>query len=667
MYNNINTDMDSKLKSLYLRMDADIQTLSDNARAQFIIKSIYTANKNVTKEEIFSIYKNALGIKRVDNNRLETIIDDLSQRGVITVSGKYYSLPRSLSSKMSQDINDSNNRLNTIVDRYFGNSFSEQEIIREWLIDAIITFFLTYSNAWMSDLTSKEKSIESKREDIIQQITNRTNSFKRLDLRDRKNLSKRFFSFITSKDPDVYLFLWEYGTSAFSAQLIKETIGADDLTIDIFKGSSCILDTNVLIDIALEGNEKHESLDVLSEIFKELNMSVYTLGITRNEYINKITSKYRQVKNLMHGSLTRALTRAEDQFMQAAGLRKCSESDDFEIFFDEIGKIPTNICDNINISNYPEDQELQDEMDKYINNESYRNEYQSLYKSMHGYEKRNEPLNHDLGLIGAAQHLCKGQRIFILSDDCTLNQYAKRKPFEMIPIAVRLDTIINVLAVKQGGVLNNQTSFQELFANIVRNGFKPHKDTFQVEDLSYMYDKNIQVASLEPNRIEEIACEINRLRMQEIPDKEISHTLMRYIQGEKIKYQGDYEEMKDKYIVERGENERNKQDLTSAKNKISILAAQNAKHKYISQIVILCFKIIGVFFILVPALFFGGIWLLNYLKGNELANMDFYASLIVTIVTDCLLGYKYLVPTLFKMIFRKSSYIEELINKELQN
>ena len=51
----------------------------------------------------------------------------------------------------------------------------------------------------------------------------------------------------------------------------------------------------------------------------------------------------------------------------------------------------------------------------------------------------------------------------------------------------------------------------------------------------YMYDKNIQVASLEPNRIEEIACEINRLRMQEIPDKEISHTLMRYIQGEKIK------------------------------------------------------------------------------------------------------------------------------------
>lgn len=667
MYNDINTDMDSKLKSLYLRMDADIQTLSDNARAQFIIKSIYTANKNVTKEEIFSIYKNALGVKRVDNNRLETIIDDLSQRGVITASGKYYSLPRSLSSKISQDINDSNNRLNTIVDRYFGNSFSEQEIIRKWLIDAIITFFLTYSNAWISDLTSKEKSIESKREDIIQQISNRTNSFKRLDPRDRKNLSKRFFSFITSKDPDVYLFLWEYGTSAFSAQLIKETIGTDDLTIDIFKGSSCILDTNVLIDIALEGNEKHESLDVLSEIFRELNMSVYTLSITRNEYINKITSKYNQVKNLMHGSLTRTLTRAEDQFMQAAGLRKCSESDDFEIFFDEIGKIPTNICDNINISNYLEDQDLQDEMDKYINNESYRNEYQSLYKSMHGYEKRNEPLNHDLGLIGAAQHLCKGQKIFILSDDYTLNQYAKRRPFEIIPIAVRLDTIINVLAVKQGGVLNNQTSFQELFANIVRNGFNPHKDTFQVEDLSYMYDKNIQVASLEPNRIEEIACEVNRLRMQEIPDKEISHTLMRYIQGEKIKYQGDYEEMKDKYIIERGENERNKQDLTSAKNRISILATQNAKHKYTTQIVILCFKIIGVFFMLVPALFFGGIWLLNYFKGNELANIDFYEGLIVTIVTDCLLGYKYLIPTFFKMIFRKSSYIEDLINKELQS
>ena len=75
-------------------MDADIQTLSDNARAQFIIKSIYTANKKITKEEIIKIYKDSLGLKRIDQARLESVIDELSQKGTILVSGNHYYLSR---------------------------------------------------------------------------------------------------------------------------------------------------------------------------------------------------------------------------------------------------------------------------------------------------------------------------------------------------------------------------------------------------------------------------------------------------------------------------------------------------------------------------------------------------------------------------------------------
>lgn len=658
--------MDSKLISLYLRMDADIQTLSDNARAQFIIKSIYTANKKITKEEIIKIYKDSLGLKRIDQARLESVIDELSQKGTILVSGNHYYLSRAFTNKIAQDIAESYNRLNNIINKFFGECFSDKEIIKEWLIDAIITFFSTYSNAWISDLTSKEKSIETKKEDIIQQISNRTNSNKKLDVRDRQNLSKQFFSFIISKDPEVSLFLWEYGTSAFSARLVKETSGADDLTVDIFNKSSCILDTNILIDIALEGSEKHESLDVLSEILRELNMAVYTLDITRKEYQNKVTSKYIQVKKLMHGSIVKTLTKTNDQFMQAAGLRGCSEIEDFEIFFKEINPTPTSIGDNIIIGNYPEDQELQGEIDKYVNNQSHRDEYQSLYTSMHGHNKKEEPLNHDLGLIGATQHLCKSKKIFILSDDNTLNQYAKRMPFDQIPLAVRLDTLINVLAVKQGGILNNQTSFQELFANIVRNGFNPHKDTFQVEDLSYMYDKNIQVASLESSRIEEIAREVNRLRMQDTPDKEVSQTLMRCIQGEKIKYQDDYAEMKDKYIVARKENETNKRILASAKDQLEILAESNAKHKYKDQLIIMCLKIVGVFILGIPFILFSGIWLLSYIKGTKWSDSELLISIIMTIVSDGIIGRMYLFPTFIKMIFKKPIYIEELKRKELE-
>lgn len=657
--------MDSKLKSLYLRMDADIQTLSDNARAQFIIKSLYTANKTITKSEILTIYKEALGIKRIDENRICNIIDELSENGTILVSGNHYSLPKSSVRKIRQEIEASSNRLESLLNKYFGDSFSNRELIKEWLIDAIIVFFSTYSNAWISDLTSKERSVESKREDIIGQINNRTNTNKELDSRDRNSLSKKFFNFITATDPEVTLFLWEYGTSAFSARLVKNTSGTDELSIDIFNSSNCLLDTNVLIDVALEGNERHEALDVLSEIMKELNMNVYTLQITRDEYKNKINSKYSQVRNLMHGSLIRALTKAEDQFMSAAGIRKCRDIEDFEIFFQEIGSIPTAISETIVINDYPEDETLRTEIENFIKDESLRNEYQSLYTNMHGRAKRNEPLNHDLGLIGAARHLCKNQKIFILSDDSTLNQYAKRIPFDFIPISIRIDTLINVLAVKQGGLLNYQTSFQELFANIIRSGFNPRKDTFQLEDLSYMYEKNIQIASLDIERVEEIACEINKLRMKETPDKDISQALMRYIQGEKIKIRDDYHEMRNKFIEERNENAMNKQNLVTANNTISILAEKNARHTYGTKLIILCMKIICVFFILIPGIFYGGIRLINYMKGSEFDNTDLWLNLVISIIVDVVLGFKYLVPSLLKMIFQKSICLNEIKKEEM--
>lgn len=655
-----------RIKSVYFQMDADVQTLSDNARAQFLIKSLYTLNKPGRKEEIITVYKNVLGVKNVNEDRLNSIIDELADKDIMKISGSTYSLHRKTIRVIENELEASQNRLNGIIDTYFSGFNTSRDILSDWLVDSMIAFFTSFSNAWMSDLTSKEKAIESKRTDIIKQIYNRTNNNKKVDSRDREELAKRFFGFITDKHPDVTAFLWEYGTSAFSVSLVKETAGADELSLDLFENCSCILDTNILIDIALEGDERHDSLDALSDIFKELNTTVHTLHVTREEYKNKIASKYYEIKRLTYGSLCRALVKAEDQFMRTAGIRGCEDAEDFERFFQTLDPVPEKVGD-VEITDFDENEDLCKAIENAQKDEALENEYQSLYMDMHGFSKRPGPLKHDLGLIGAANYLSSTSKVFVLSDDPTLNQYAKRQQYKEIPFSVRLDTLINVLALKRGGMNGRNTSFQNVFANIISNGFAPSSNTFRVEDLSYMYDKNIQVASLSEERVKEIACAINRMRMSDMPEKEVSKALMHYIQGEKIRIQGEYDLMREKYILEHSENEENKKELETANRQAEGLAYKNAKRNY--KWIVLKWSIISffMFFLVIPGIVY---LIIRFIPGLNTGDGNITA-IVVNVISDVgfetLLVIKLIIPKLFNTLTNKKEIIESLKDKELSS
>jgi hypothetical protein len=77
-------------------------------------------------------------------------------------------------------------------------------------------------------------------------IGKRTIHNSRLDKRDKQDLPKKFFDFIDDNKGDDKDNLWDYGTSAFAAKLIRNQKGVNSLTINSFKNSTCILDTNIL-------------------------------------------------------------------------------------------------------------------------------------------------------------------------------------------------------------------------------------------------------------------------------------------------------------------------------------------------------------------------------------------------------------------------------------
>lgn len=107
-----------------------------------------------------------------------------------------------------------------------------------------------------------------------------------------------FFEFVNDNMGIVNDYLWDYGTSAFAAKLIRNQNGVDSLTIDSFKNSTCILDTNVLLFIALNSRFK-DGIIALEKVFSSLNVKVGYLYITQKEYQDKVyNQKSMTMRNL---------------------------------------------------------------------------------------------------------------------------------------------------------------------------------------------------------------------------------------------------------------------------------------------------------------------------------------------------------------------------------
>lgn len=281
--------MDEIIKSLYLRLDATTSTLTRSAIGQILVKIIYTFDRQVSKDEIFKAYAQLNNIGKANEKELLEILDQLVDKDIKRRDGKYY-LSTSKKEKIKKSFDQAECRKNEILDAYFSNTFSERNVIEDWLQDVTIKFFEAFSDEWISDLLTGHKAISKSETSIKDLIAKRTFSNKSLDKRDKTVLPKKFFDFVDDNKGLVNDYLWDYGTSAFAAKLIRNQSGVDSITIESFKNSTCILDTNILLFISLDSRFK-DGIMALEKVFQSLNVNVAYLYITQKEYQDKVSSQ----------------------------------------------------------------------------------------------------------------------------------------------------------------------------------------------------------------------------------------------------------------------------------------------------------------------------------------------------------------------------------------
>lgn len=553
--------MDEIIKSLYLRLDANTSTLTRSAIGQILVKIIYSFDRLVSKDEIFKAYAQLNNISKTNEKELQEILEELVDKDIRKRDGKYY-LSTNKKDKIQKSLQQAEYRKNEIVNTYFSDVFSDRDVVENWLQDVTIKFFECYSDEWISDLLTGHKAVSGSASSIEDLVSKRTFNNNRLDRRDKQSLPKKFFDFIDDNKGIVNDYLWDYGTSAFAAKLIRNQNGVDSLTIDSFKNSTCILDTNILLFISLESRFK-DGIIALEKVFQSLNVKVAYLYITQKEYQDKVYSqKYITMRNLEKFGYDIASI-PNDDFTNSAKELLCKTEDDFERFFEEKAKMPSKVHDTLPIQLLDNDNVLIDIIEKAQNDNNKIAELNGLFSNLTGHDKRQNALGHDIGLLAGVEHLRKSGKFFVVSEEACVNLYSKKRPLsDNLPLAIRIDTLINVLAANNDGETFNAADYVPLFANIVRSGLTPDKDTFRQEEIYNLYDMDEQVAQLPSDKVKEIVLEMHELILKGTDEKKLSRELKAKITKGKIKVVSDLDETK--HALNFSERERERQE--NAKN-----------------------------------------------------------------------------------------------------
>lgn len=658
--------MDKTLKTLHLRLDSTSKSLTKNAVSQLIIKVLFSSEISLSFIEIEAGLKSILKTS-IDENRIQSSIDKLLEEKEIKKDKSKFSLTRSNRKELNRRYVDSNERLIRIVKKYFAPFNSDENNVIEWFSDSTIEFFKSYSTEWISDLSYKKSDkIKTKKEDIFNHIQRRTNNNKLIEKEDYNDLVKKFIDCITNKkDTDLDAHLWEYGTSAFAANLLQSSIGADPISISAFKDSKCIFDTNVLMNIGLEASQYHYAFKKLDKIFTKLNINAGYLHITEEEYVNTVANINSEIlKNVVKFPHS-VIKETDDEFIQSAIKRGCHLPEDFHTFCQQISSPPRLIDTNQEISIFNNDSALDKEIAFAQQDEKRKNNLNDIFKNVTGRDKREKPLLHDIGLIAGVEFYRKSEKAFILSQEISINKYAHSKPSkENLPIAIKLETLINMLAIDNGGTDVNPNDFSNLFADMIRFNLQPQKDTFEIADLSRLLDTELQIEQLPPNEVINIANTLHQNISKGLSDEEVSLELNRQFQDVKLKFVDDYDIAQEKLVYEKSEKEKHKKKLTKTELALRSRIKKEEFENYDTEVK--KNKIIWYIVIPLSTIIFTSIGLYFYNNSQQQSNFqNFISGTIINIAFWLITSFLLTKPKLKKMNESKKNEIEDKIDKRL--
>lgn len=525
--------MKRELHTLYIKHDSQFKTLSKIALSQLILKIVYLKGDGTLFRQIEAELNTVLS-SPVSKKDVEDAIRVLVKARKLHVKSNRHFIHNDYKDEITTEVDSNKNLLSKILDKYFSKAESSKSDIENWFNDAVICFFEKYSFEWFQQIAYKGKNGSNSVPNIHEILDTTSLNNKEIKEEDKEWLKSQFIKFVDSEDSDDNLLFWYYGISMFSSRLITARNYADGITIEMFKNSKFILDTNILMILDLEEHELSTSLESLETILEQLEISPVYLNTTREEYLRAMDWRRTETTKVFENFKLHVLQSSDCPFIQTALRRRCSNGDDVKRMFETLMDMPQVFNDSLAVECY-DYAELSEAIEIGEHNAELKAAINETYKKRTKRDKRDKPLSHDAGVISGANFIRKSEKCWIITSDSIMKRYAIEHCIrDENEIAVGLDVIIGLMAVNSGGTALDASNFAPLFKNLIKYSLVPESDAFEVKDLAFILRTNIKINELPNDKVIEVAKEVKRLRVSGEEEESVALFLRRFIEGDTI-------------------------------------------------------------------------------------------------------------------------------------
>jgi hypothetical protein len=534
----------SNLFGIFLKYDGAFRQLAKVALSQLVLKILFFKKGNTKPDDVLQELRSVVD-SSVTIEEVEEILEGHKKTGKINYGKKHCTLTAACREEIGREHSRQTERQELVVDHWFGKAEADKAVVTAWFMDVTVAFFNEHSHDWMREVTSKVRlkkngTLESSLSGIIDRVSAQYG----MGAKDREWLKTRYIKFLESDRPEDQAVAWVFGTSVFAARVVTSNRYADALSIDLFKDSTFILDTNVLLILKLEVNELSLSLNELEKVMVKHNVTPGYFHISQEEYGRALNTVKAKLITALSKYEREVLVESNDHFLQTAMNLQCRTEEDIDRFIDQLSDVPEFFYDELPLTKF-DDADLCDAIARGETNAEIGAHIDAVHFRRFKEPKREVPKKHDLGLIAGAQHMRNSGRCWILTKDGTIQRYAiDHTVRDEDPIAVSLGALINMMAINSGGADIDPSNFAPLFSRMIRAGLVPDQGAFQMEDLSFMVDRNMDINELPPEQVIVIAREVNRMRFAGRSVEEVDLYLRRAFQGEKAKLQSSVEKFR---------------------------------------------------------------------------------------------------------------------------
>lgn len=568
----------NELVAIYLRYGTASVPLRDLAFAQMAQKVLFLRGGASSVSEVASGIADVLNCSAVSFQSVEQGLFFLENKGQVSKNMEGWTLNSVGEQMIRKDLDRTSYRIRSILERHFPHSVDPRPL-EAWFSDANVLFFSTYGDRWVAAICRGIPLKTSLAEDLkilLSPITVRH----RLNV-DEDSMVAGFRAFLTSSHPEDQEHLWSLGQAMFSSRLVAANVSADPITIKEIRGSTILLDTNVLIASCLKEHRLCAAISSLAMVLNQIEAELSAVQITHDEYKSVVNYHCNSIVRVARSFRRNILQKSSNAFLKTAIELGCDDPEDFEKFFYSIVQPPTSLNENQRIV-VLDSSDIVSEIDNGTRDENLKKEISTVWSLRRSRPKGIKSKEHDAGLLYAAKHLrAQGKKCWILTLDRTLHEYSITHTGSLeYPLVLSLDVLIQILAVESAGPDSDASAFAPILSGIIDLQFEPLIGTYTPEDLEWLLDIEERCGDLSDSSVTELAIIVNRARLSGArhDDQELRLSIQRAFQAKKKNMVGSIESAQEMIRIQ-------EKDLDSKDHQLSavITALKEARRKELIQ------------------------------------------------------------------------------------